>query len=93
MNVKEWLEKENQSGNVQNAFWKILAVGALNSSLGKASAKIFVDILRQIFANGKSAATIILPKFGLTESFCKDAEEFIKNNDGEILQQPCKMIQ
>ena len=84
MNVKEWLEKENQSGNVQNAFWKILAVGALNSSLGKASAKIFVDILRQIFANGKSAATIILPKFGLTESFCKDAEEFIKNNDGEI---------
>ena len=84
MNVKEWLEKENQSGNVQNAFWKILAVGALNTSLGKASAKIFVDILRQIFANGKSAATIILPKFGLTESFCKDAEEFIKNNDGEI---------
>ena len=84
MNVKDWLEKENQSINIQNAFWKILTVGALNTSLEKASAKIFVDILRQIFANGKNAATIILPKFGLTESFCKDAEEFIIKNSGEI---------
>ena len=84
MNIREWLEKENQSGNVQNAFWKILAVGALNTSIEKASAKIFVDILRQIFLNGKSSSTIILPKLGLTESFCKNAEEFIKNNNAEI---------
>ncbi|MEJ2105324.1 MAG: FAD-dependent oxidoreductase, partial [Ignavibacteriaceae bacterium] len=85
LNIKDWLEKENQSGNVQNAFWRILAVGALNTSLEKASAKIFVDILRQIFLNGKNSSAIILPKFGLTESFCKDAGDFIKNNGGEIL--------
>ena len=85
MNVQQWLEEENQSSNIRDAFWKILAVGALNTSLEKASAKIFVDILRQIFANGKNAATIVLPKYGLTESFCKDAEEFITNNNGEIL--------
>ena len=84
MNIRKWLEKENQSNSVQNAFWKILAVGALNTSLEKASAKVFVDILRQIFLSGKSSSAIILPKFGLTESFCNDAGDFIKKNGGDI---------
>ena len=84
MNIKEWLELENQSQAVQNAFWKILAVGALNTNLEKASAKIFIDILKQIFLKGNKSATIILPKFGLSESYCKRAEEFIKKNGGEI---------
>lgn len=85
MNVKKWLEEENQSKNVQDSFWRILAVGALNTSLEKASAKIFVDILRQIFLTGKKAATIVLPKYGLSESYCKNAEDFIRNNGGEII--------
>ena len=85
MNVKKWLESEKQSKNIQNAFWKILAVGALNTSLEKASAKVFVNILRQIFLNGTKAATILLPKFGLSESYCKNAEQFIRNNRGEVL--------
>jgi len=85
MNIKEWLEKENQSQNVQDAFWRILAVGALNTSIEKASAKIFVDILKQIFLKGNKAATIVLPKYGLSESYCKNAEEFIVKNGGEII--------
>lgn len=85
MNVKKWLEEENQSKNVQDSFWRILAVGSLNTSLEKASAKIFVDILRQIFLTGKKAATIVLPKYGLSESYCKNAEDFIRNNGGEII--------
>ncbi|MDZ7624830.1 MAG: hydroxysqualene dehydroxylase HpnE [Ignavibacteriaceae bacterium] len=85
MNIKEWLEKENQSQNVQDAFWRILAVGALNTSIEKASAKIFIDILKQIFLKGKKAATIVLPKYGLSESYCKNAEEFIVKNGGEII--------
>ncbi|MBE0570983.1 MAG: FAD-dependent oxidoreductase [Ignavibacteriaceae bacterium] len=85
MNIKEWLEKENQSQNVQDAFWKILAVGALNTNIEKASAKIFIDILKQIFLKGNKAATIVLPKYGLSESYCKNAEEFIVKNGGEII--------
>jgi uncharacterized protein with NAD-binding domain and iron-sulfur cluster len=85
MNIREMLEKENQSQDVQNAFWKILVVGALNTNIEKASAKIFVDILKQIFLKGNKAATIILPKYGLSESYCKNAKEFILNNGGEII--------
>ncbi len=93
MTIKEWLEKENQSQNVQDAFWRILAVGALNTSIEKASAKIFIDILKQIFLKGNSAATIILPKYGLSESYCKNAEEYIEKNGGEIiLSEPVEKI-
>jgi hydroxysqualene dehydroxylase len=84
INIKEWLEFENQSMTIQNALWKILAVGALNTNLEKASAKIFIDILKQIFLNGGSASTIVLPKYGLSKSYCKNAEEIIKNNGGNI---------
>jgi hydroxysqualene dehydroxylase len=93
MNIKEWLETENQSQNVQDAFWRILAVGALNTSIEKASAKIFIDILKQIFLKGNSAATIVLPKYGLSESYCKNAEEYIVKNGGEIiLSEPVEKI-
>jgi squalene-associated FAD-dependent desaturase len=85
MNIKEWVENENQSQNVQDAFWKILAVGALNTSIEKASAKIFIDILKQIFLKGNKAAAIVLPKYGLSESYCKNAEEYIVRNGGEII--------
>jgi len=84
MTISEWLEKENQSVEIQNAFWKILAVGALNTSIEKASAKIFIEILKQIFFGGNKAATIVLPKYGLSESYCHNAEEFILKNGGEI---------
>lgn len=84
LNIKKWLEEENQSEAIQEAFWKILAVGALNTNLEKASAKIFIDILKQIFLNGNKSATIVLPKYGLSESYCKNAEDFILRNGGII---------
>lgn len=93
MNIKEWLEREKQSQNVQGSFWRILAVGALNTSIEKASAKIFIDILKQIFLKGNKAATIVLPKYGLSESYCKSAEEFILKNGGEInLSEPVEKL-
>jgi len=84
MSIKEWLEIENQSESVQSAFWRILAVGALNTSIEKASAKIFVDILKQIFLRGTESSTIVLPKSSLSECYSKYAQEFILQNGGCI---------
>ncbi|MBT8392848.1 MAG: FAD-dependent oxidoreductase, partial [Ignavibacteria bacterium] len=49
-----------------------------------ASAGIFINILKQIFFNGSKAASIVLPKYGLSESYSKNAEDFISENGGEI---------
>ena len=84
LSIIEWLEKENQSEPIQKAFWKILAVGALNTSLEKASTKIFIDILKQIFLEGNKSATIILPKKGLSESYVANAQDYILKNGGDV---------
>ncbi len=84
MTVYDWLVKEKQDEQVIEAFWKILAIGALNTNLKNASAKMFVDILKEIFLNGNFAATIILPKYGLSETYCKPAKLFIEKNGGSI---------
>ncbi|MFO7445085.1 MAG: hydroxysqualene dehydroxylase HpnE, partial [Ignavibacteriaceae bacterium] len=82
--IVEWLDEENQTEGIKKAFWEILAVGALNTNITKASAKIFVDILKQIFLKGNKAATIVLPAGGLSESYCNNAERYISQNGGEI---------
>ena len=84
LSVLDWLEKENQNENIIRSFWEILCVGALNTNLKKASAKMFYNILIKIFFNGNFASTIILPKYGLSESIISPALSFIKKNDGKV---------
>jgi len=84
MTVYDWLRKENQDESVIEAFWKILTIGALNTNIKNASAKIFVDILKEIFLNSNFAAKILLPKYGLTETYCEPAKSFIEKNGGSI---------
>ncbi len=85
LSVYEWLIKENQTENIIKSFWEILCVGAMNTNLHNASATLFYDILNEIFSNGNFASTIILPKYGLSESFINPALTFIKKNSGKVL--------
>ena len=62
MSVDELLIKENQNGNVRKAFWEIICIGALNTNLKKASAKIFVDILIEIFLKEIPAQKLYCPE-------------------------------
>jgi uncharacterized protein with NAD-binding domain and iron-sulfur cluster len=84
INVKEWLESEKQSEAVIKSLWQIIAVGALNTSIDKASAVTFRNILLKIFFRGNSAATIILPKYGLSESYVNNALKYIESNNGNV---------
>jgi squalene-associated FAD-dependent desaturase len=84
LTVKEWLEKEGQNENIRKAFWDFLAIGALNTSIEKASAKTFSDILKEIFFRGNKAATIILPRYGLTETYCNNSVQLIEEKGGTI---------
>jgi len=84
MTVYDWLVKEGQDEQVIEAFWKILAIGVLNTNIKNASAKMFVDILKEIFLNGNFAATIVLPKYPLSETYCEPAKSFIERNGGSI---------
>jgi squalene-associated FAD-dependent desaturase len=83
-NLRDWLKEEKQSDDTIKSLWEIIAVGALNTNIDKASAFMFREILMKIFFNGNFASTIILPKKDLSNSYVKNANEFIEANGGEI---------
>ncbi|RJP67808.1 MAG: FAD-dependent oxidoreductase [Ignavibacteriales bacterium] len=82
--VREWLVKENQSERVQKVLWQIFAIGALNSDIEKCSAKIFADILKQIFLRNNKSTVVILPQENLNNTFHFPAKEFIIQNNGQV---------
>ncbi len=84
LSIYEWLEMENQSMQVRKAFWEIIAVGAMNTNIEKASAKVFVNLIKRMFLNGNFSTKIILPAYGLTETYCNHAEKFIEDHCGII---------
>ena len=84
LTVHQWFLLEGQNEKIREAFWDFLAVGALNTSTTKASAKAFADIIKEIFSKGNKASTIILPLKGLTESYCNEAQSFIEKKGGII---------
>jgi squalene-associated FAD-dependent desaturase len=85
MTVIDWLSQENQNEKIRKAFWEVLSVGALNTSIKKASALAFKHILVEIFFRGNKAATIILPKKGLTQTYCNSAKSFIEERGGKVI--------
>jgi len=83
--VKDWLECKKQSANTIKSFWEILVVGTLNTTIEKASAEIFSEVLQRIFLSGNKAATIVLPKTSLQKFYVENANHFIKTNNGKII--------
>ncbi len=90
MNVNQWLKNEKQSENAIKIFWEIISVGALNTSTERASAKIFCEILKEIFWKDDNSYMIILPRFPLTKCIIEPLQRFIIKNGGEIkLSEKC----
>ncbi|MCH7962647.1 MAG: FAD-dependent oxidoreductase [Bacteroidetes bacterium] len=83
-NIRDWLKEEKQSDATIKSLWEIIAIGALNTNIDKASAFIFREILMKIFFNGNFASTIILPKNGLSDAYVKNAKKYIESNGGKI---------
>lgn len=84
LTVKEWLLKNGQNETTIKALWDILAVSTLNTSIENASAKLFRRILQEIFLKNSKGANIVIPKKGLSDIYCTQAEDFIKKRDGSI---------
>ena len=85
VSVEDWLMEENQSRRCIKSFWGIIAVGALNSELKDASAKIFIDILKVIFLKGSEASAMIIPKVGLSKAFIEPAIKYLDEYGSEVV--------
>ena len=84
MNVADWLNQKKQTNESIKAFWELLGVSALNTTLQNASAEMFAEVLKRIFLDGSKAAAILIPKVGLSDLFVEPSVEFIANHSGEV---------
>ncbi len=82
--VSEWLRCKKQSDNSIKAFWEILVVGALNTTIESASAEIFEEVLERIFLTGNKSTAILLSKVGLTQLYIEDAVQYITDRNAKI---------
>jgi hydroxysqualene dehydroxylase len=82
--VFDWLISEGQNENTIKSFWEILVIGALNTKAENASAKIFADVLKQMFFGGNKSSAIILPKTDLSSLFCNKISSYLLNQNGII---------
>ncbi len=83
--VTELLEKFNQTEKICRAFWDFIIIGAMNCSAQKASASMFMKILKQMFLRNNFSTKPILPGTGLSELYCEPSEIYLKKNNGSIL--------
>ncbi|HEX2984275.1 MAG TPA: FAD-dependent oxidoreductase [Ignavibacteriales bacterium] len=52
--------------------------------MDKVSAKLFIDILKQIFMTGGRSFLTLVPEAGLSELYCENASDYIKQRGGEV---------
>ena len=84
MTAYEWLKKEKQSDRALKAFWEILVVAALNTSIRRASAEIFCRILKRIFFLGRDSAAILIPSPDLNALFITPSQKIIESYKNKI---------
>lgn len=82
--VLMWLKEKKQTEESIKNFWEILVIGALNTTIEKASALIFAEILKRIFFDGNQSATIVISKVGLTELYVEPSVKFLTENGNEL---------
>lgn len=82
--VIQWLIDKRQTPESIKNFWEILVVGALNTSIGKASAQIFAEILKRIFFDGTSSSSIVISKVGLSQLYVEPSIKFLLEKGSEI---------
>ncbi len=73
-----------QRSIVARRLWHPLAIAALNTDLGDASARLFGRILRDSFGAGGDACRPLVPREGLSESFIDPALRWLRDRGTEV---------
>ncbi len=82
MSVSEWLDHLRQPPRAQRNFWNPVATAALNQDPSRASAGLFVRVLREAFLADPRSAAIGISTVGLSDLYTHAAEDFIRRHSG-----------
>lgn len=82
--VSELLERFDQTDTLIQLMWRPLCIAALNTPPERASARIFLNVLRDSLGAKRAASDMLIPRVDLTRLFPQKAAEFISARNGKV---------
>jgi hydroxysqualene dehydroxylase len=82
--VTELLERFDQTDRLIQLMWRPLCIAALNTPPERASARVFLHVLRDSIGASRAASDMLLPRVDLSELFPRRAGAFVEQHGGKV---------
>jgi len=82
--VAELLERYEQTERLTRLMWAPLCIAALNTPPQRASAQVFLNVLRDSLGARRAASDMLIPRTDLTSLFPQHAAAFIEQHGGDV---------
>ena len=82
--VEALLAEHQQPSVLIEYLWAPLCVAALNTPMQRASAQVFLNVLRESLGAGRAASDLLLARTDLTALFPKPAAEYVRACGGQV---------
>jgi squalene-associated FAD-dependent desaturase len=82
--VVRLLDEHSQTGALRTHVWEPLCVSALNTPVERASAQVFVNVLRDGLTGTRAASDLLIARTDLSRLFPEPAAEYVKGRGGAI---------
>ena len=82
--VSELLERFDQTPRLIQLMWRPLCLAALNTPPERASAQVFLNVLRDSLGAKRSASNMLLPRADLSALFPEAAQAYIQTHGGSV---------
>lgn len=82
--VSELLQRFDQTERLIKLMWRPLCIAALNTPPERASAQIFLNVLRDSLGARRAASDMLIPRVNLTALFPQQASAFIEQHGGRV---------
>jgi squalene-associated FAD-dependent desaturase len=82
--VAELLHRFDQTERLIKLMWRPLCIAALNTPPERASARVFLAVLRDSLGARRAASDMLIPRVDLTALFPEHAARFIERHGGEV---------
>ncbi|MBI1771076.1 MAG: FAD-dependent oxidoreductase, partial [Burkholderiales bacterium] len=83
--VIELLERFDQTPRLCRLMWIPLCIAALNTPPERASAQVFLNVLRDSLGARRAASDMLIPRLDLSNIFPEKAAEFVRAHGGQVL--------
>ena len=82
--VQAWLQRHRQPDTVRDALWTPLCTAALNTPVVRASAQVFLNVLRDTIEGDRGASDLLLPRIDLSALFPEPAARRVESLGGVV---------